>query len=242
METVYIIDGVRTPIASFQGSLTPVSAVELAKLTITELLKRSKVSPELVDEVIIGNVLQAGVGQAPARQAALKAGLPASIAAVTVNKVCGSGLKAAMFADQAIRCGDAKAIVAGGMENMSAAPHLAKGLRGGVKLGDTQLVDAMVLDGLTCSFESCHMGMHAEHIAKKFDVTRQDQDEFAFLSPPRAANALASPRSWSKTPPPTPPSRWEWSSRSAACRTSHCGRPTPPNLPPSSQRASRRLR
>ena len=115
-------------------------------------------------------------GQAPARQAALKGGLPSTIAAVTVNKVCGSGLKAVMLASQAIRCGDAKAIIAGGMENMTAAPHLVTAMRRGVKLGDSKMVDAMVHDGLTCSFESCHMGMHAEHIAKKFDVTREDQD------------------------------------------------------------------
>jgi len=131
------------------------------------------------------------VGQAPARQAALKAGLPATIAAVTINKVCGSGLKAVMLADQAIRCGDASAIVAGGMENMSAAPHLATGLRGGVKLGNSQMVDAMVHDGLTCSFESCHMGLHAEHIAAKFKVTREDQDQFALVSQQRAAQAIA---------------------------------------------------
>jgi acetyl-CoA C-acetyltransferase len=131
------------------------------------------------------------VGQAPARQAALKGGLPATIAAVTINKVCGSGLKAVMLASQAIRCGDASAIVAGGMENMSAAPHLAKGIRGGVKLGDTALVDAMVADGLTCSFESCHMGLHAEHIAKKCDVTREDQDQFALISQQRASKAIA---------------------------------------------------
>ena len=116
---------------------------------------------------------------------------PSTIAAVTVNKVCGSGLKSVMLASQAIRCGDASAIVAGGMENMSAAPHLMKGVRGGVKLGDSQVTDSMVADGLTCSFESCHMGMHAEHIAKKFDVTREDQDQFALTSQHRAAKAIA---------------------------------------------------
>jgi acetyl-CoA C-acetyltransferase len=137
----------------------------------------------------MGNVLQAGVGQAPARQAALAAGLPSSVAAVTINKVCGSGLKSIMLADQAIRCGDASLIVAGGMENMSAAPHLASGLREGVRLGEYKLQDAMVHDGLTCAFEACHMGLHAEHIAQACEVTREDQDRFSLQSQQRAAQA-----------------------------------------------------
>lgn len=190
MNHSYLISGARTPIGGFRGSLSTVPAPQLGSVAIAAALVRAGVGPEEVDEVIMGNVLQAGVGQAPARQAALAAGLPNSIAAVTVNKVCGSGLKAVMQADQAIRCGDAKIIVAGGMENMSAAPHLSFGLREGVRLGNFQVVDAMVHDGLTCAFESCHMGNHAEHIAQAYDVTRQDQDEFSLQSQQRAAAAM----------------------------------------------------
>lgn len=191
MTAAYLISGVRTPIGAFLGGLSSLSATDLGGIVVEQAIARSGVSADAIDEVIMGNVISAGVGQAPARQAALKAGLPNTIPAVTVNKVCGSGLKAVMLADQAIRCGDAAAIVAGGMENMSAAPHLAIGLRGGIKLGDIQMVDAMVSDGLTCSFESCHMGMHAEHIAKKFNVSRRDQDEFSLTSQQRAAKAMA---------------------------------------------------
>ncbi|MEM7453922.1 MAG: acetyl-CoA C-acetyltransferase [Planctomycetota bacterium] len=190
MANSYIISGVRTPIGAFLGGFKSFSATDLGGVVVKESLSRAGVGPEQIDEVIMGNVVQAGVGQAPARQAALKGGLPSSIAAVTVNKVCGSGLKAVMMADQVIRCGDATLIVAGGMENMSAAPHLMHGIRNGVKLGDAKLVDAMVADGLTCSFEKCHMGMHAEHIANKFDVSREDQDQFALTSQQRAAKAM----------------------------------------------------
>ncbi len=192
MSNSYLVSGVRTPIGSFLGAYRSFSATDLGGVVIREAIDRSGFSVEAIDEVIMGNVISAGVGQAPARQAALKAGLPSTIAAVTVNKVCGSGLKAVMLADQAIRCGDANVIVAGGMENMSAAPHLMFALRGGMKLGDAELKDAMVLDGLTCSFESCHMGMHAEHIAKKYAVTREDQDRFAIVSQQRAAAAQKS--------------------------------------------------
>lgn len=191
MSDAYIISGVRTPIGSFLGAFATLSATDLGGVAVQNAIAQSNISSEKIDEVIMGNVIGAGVGQAPARQAALKGGLPPTIAAVTINKVCGSGLKAVMMAGQAIRCGDASAIVAGGMENMSAAPHLAKGLRSGIKLGDTKLVDAMVEDGLTCSFESCHMGLHAEHIARKFGVTREDQDQFALVSQQRAAKAMA---------------------------------------------------
>lgn len=190
MSNSYLISGARTPIGSFLGSYQNFSATDLGGVVVKAAIERSGLTVDAIEEVIMGNVIQAGVGQAPARQAALKAGLPTTIPAVTVNKVCGSGLKAAMIADQVIRCGDAKAIVAGGMENMSMAPHLANGLRGGLKLGDGKLVDAMVHDGLTCSFESCHMGMHAEHIATKFNVTREDQDAFAAESQRRAAAAV----------------------------------------------------
>lgn len=192
MSNSYIISGARTPIGSFLGGLSSMSAPKLGGVAIEAAMSRAQVATDNVDEVIMGNVIGAGVGQAPARQAALAAGLPNSIAAVTINKVCGSGLKAVMLADQAIRCGDASVIVAGGMENMSAAPHIVKNLRGGLKLGDGSLTDAMVSDGLTCSFEGCHMGMHAEHIASKFEVTREQQDEFSAASQQRAAAAVES--------------------------------------------------
>jgi len=185
----YIIAGARTPIGSFRGSLSKVAAPELGAVAIRGAIDRGGLQNDQIDEVMMGNVLQAGVGQAPARQAALKAGLPATIAAVTINKVCGSGLKAAMLADQAIRCGDARAIVAGGMENMSLAPHLLRGVRDGVKLGEVKTDDAMIHDGLFCAFEQCHMGNHAEHIAEKFSITREMQDQFALQSQQRAAVA-----------------------------------------------------
>jgi acetyl-CoA C-acetyltransferase len=191
MSDAYITSGVRTPIGAFLGGFATLSATDLGGVVVENAISRSNLPADKIDEVIMGNVIGAGVGQAPARQAALKGGLPATIAAVTINKVCGSGLKAVMLADQAIRCGDAAAIVAGGMENMSAAPHLLKGMRTGLKLGDAALVDSMVFDGLSCSFESCHMGLHAEHIARKHDVTREDQDQFALLSQQRAAKAMA---------------------------------------------------
>jgi acetyl-CoA C-acetyltransferase len=191
MSDAYIISAVRTPIGSFLGGFGKTPATELGGIVVAESIKRAGLTPAQIDEVIMGHVVQAGVGQAPARQAALKGGLPVTIPAVTVNKVCGSGLKAVMLASQAIRCGDAHAIVAGGMENMSMAPHVVHGLREGVKLGDKQIADAMVFDGLTCAFESCHMGMHAEHVAKKFHVTREDQDKFACQSQQRAAKAMA---------------------------------------------------
>jgi acetyl-CoA C-acetyltransferase len=190
MSAAFIVAGARTPIGSFQGSLSSLSAPELGAAAIKAALERSGCAADQVDEVIMGNVISAGLGQAPARQAALKAGLPDTIAALTINKVCGSGLKAAMLASQAIRCGDASVIVAGGMESMSRAPHIANGIRTGQKLGDLKLVDAMVHDGLTCSFESCHMGLHAEHIAHKFGVTRADQDAYSLESQQRAVKAM----------------------------------------------------
>lgn len=189
MSSSFIISAVRTPIGSFQGGFKTLSATDLGAVAVEAVVERSGLEVGQIDEVILGNVISAGVGQAPARQAALKAGLPPTISAVTINKVCGSGLKAVMFADQAIRCGDAAAIVAGGMENMTAAPHLAR-VRSGVKLGDTPLQDAMVLDGLTCSFEGCHMGLHAEHTAREFNVTRDMQDEMALVSQQRAVQAI----------------------------------------------------
>lgn len=189
MSEALILSAARTPIGKYLGGLADVPAVQLGAVAITEALRRANAPPERIDEVIVGNVLQAGLGQNPARQAALKAGLPDSIAAFTVNKVCGSGLKAAMLAAQAIRAGDAELIVAGGMESMSRAPYLLFGARSGWKLGDQKVVDAMIHDGLWCAFEDWHMGEAAEHIASKCGVSRADQDCFAAQSQQRAAAA-----------------------------------------------------
>ncbi len=189
MADAYLLSGVRTPIGKYLGALADVAAPELGALVVAEALRRAKVPGERVDEVILGNVIQAGVGQNPARQAALKAGLPDTIAAYTVNKVCGSSLKAVMLAAQSIRAGDAELVAAGGMESMSRAPHLLVGTRGGWKYGDQKAVDAMIHDGLWCAFENWHMGEAAEHIAVKCGVGRPDQDRFAAQSHQRAVAA-----------------------------------------------------
>jgi acetyl-CoA C-acetyltransferase len=189
MNEAFLLSGVRTPIGKYLGGLTDVPAPQLGAVAVAEALRRAGVPPDRVDEVIMGNVLQAGLGQNPARQAALKAGLPDTIAAFTVNKVCGSGLKAVMLAAQAVRAGDAEVLVAGGMENMSRAPYLLFGARGGWKYGDQKVVDAMIHDGLWCAFEDWHMGAAAEHIASKCCVSRSDQDRFAVQSQQRAAAA-----------------------------------------------------
>lgn len=189
MPDAYLLAGARTPIGKFLGAFQDMPAPELAAVTIQESLSRCGVNPAEVDEVIMGNVLSAGLGQAPARQAALKAGLPSSVAALTINKVCGSGLKAVMLAAQAIRLEEAKVIVAGGMENMSRTPHLALNSRHGWKLGDAQLKDAMVHDGLWCAFENRHMGLHAEYVSETFDLTRDDLDRYAVESQQRAGSA-----------------------------------------------------
>ncbi len=185
----FILSACRTPIGKFLGALADRPAPELGAACVREALRRAGVEPGRVDEVIIGNVLSAGVGQAPARQVALKAGLPPTVAAVTVNKVCGSGLKAVMLADQAIRAGDAELILAGGIESMSQAPHLVKGGRSGFKLGDQKLIDSMIHDGLWCAFENWHMGSAAEHTAKRHGVSRADQDAFSVESHRRAVAA-----------------------------------------------------
>ncbi|MBI2804196.1 MAG: acetyl-CoA C-acetyltransferase [Planctomycetes bacterium] len=191
MTDAFLVSAVRTPIGKYLGGLAELSAPALGGLVLREALRQSAVSPGLVDEVILGVVLQAGLGQNPARQAALKAGLPDSIAALTVNKVCGSGLKAVMLAAQAIRAGDADVILAGGMESMSRAPHLLFGARSGWKIGDQKAVDAMIQDGLWCAFENWHMGEAAEHIATRCAISRSDQDRFAVQSQQRAAQAWA---------------------------------------------------
>jgi acetyl-CoA C-acetyltransferase len=185
-----IVGAARTPIGKFLGGLSPLSAPELGGIAIREAVKRSRVAPEDIQEVIMGHVIQGGAGQAPARQAALKAGLPAEVSAVTVNKVCGSGLKAVMLASQAIKAGDAQVIVAGGQESMSNAPYYLYGMRNGVKLADQKLVDGMIKDGLWCSSCDVHMGGHAEYTARKAGVSREDQDEFAAASHRKAVAAI----------------------------------------------------
>jgi acetyl-CoA C-acetyltransferase len=184
-----IVSAARTPIGKFLGGLAALQAPELGAVAIREALKRANISPDEVEEVILGNVVQGGVGQAPARQAAIKAGVPATVSALTINKVCGSGLKAVMLASQAIKAGDRQVIVAGGQESMSNAPYYLYGMRNGVKLGDQQLVDGMIKDGLWCAFCDIHMGGHAEYTAKKAGITRSEQDEFAAASHRKAVAA-----------------------------------------------------
>ena len=184
-----IVSAARTPIGKFLGGLASLQAPELGAVAIRAALQRAGIPSDEVEEVIFGNVVQGGVGQAPARQTALKAGIPATVSALTVNKVCGSGLKAVMLAAQAIRAGDRSAIVAGGQESMSNAPYYLYGMRNGVKLGDQTLVDGMIKDGLWCAFCDVHMGGHAEYTAKKAGVSRQMQDEFAAASHRKAVAA-----------------------------------------------------
>ena len=185
-----VIDGARTPIGRFLGGLSPLPATELGAVALSAAIERSGIDGSAVEEVIMGNVVTAGEGQAPARQAAIHAGIPATVPSVTINKVCGSGLKAVMLAAQSIRAGDAHVVVAGGMESMSNVPYYLQGLRSGVKFGDQRVDDGLILDGLWCSFGQCHMGGHAEYTAAKAGVTRQQADEFAFRSHALAVAAM----------------------------------------------------
>ncbi|HEU4880524.1 MAG TPA: acetyl-CoA C-acetyltransferase [Gemmatimonadaceae bacterium] len=185
-----IISAARTPIGKFLGGLSPLTAPELGAIAIREAVKRAGIAPEAVEEVIMGQVLQGGSGQAPARQAALKSGIPATVSALTVNKVCGSGLKAVMLAAQAIKAGDKQVIVAGGQESMSNAPYYVYGMRNGTKLGDQKMVDGMIKDGLWCASCDVHMGGHAEHTARKASITREDQDKFSAQSHAKAIAAM----------------------------------------------------
>lgn len=180
--TPVILGGGRTPIGRFLGGLSPLSAPELGGIVIRAAVERSGVDSATVDEVIMGNVVVAGEGQAPARQAAMAGGVAATVPSVTINKVCGSGLKAVMLAAQAVRAGDAKVVVAGGMESMSNVPYYIKGLRSGVKFGNQAVEDGLLLDGLWCSFGHCHMGGHAEYTAAKAEISRSDADEFSLRS------------------------------------------------------------
>jgi acetyl-CoA C-acetyltransferase len=186
-----IVSAVRTAIGSFNGSLKNISAPELGAVAIKGALEKAGLGPDQVDEVILGNVLQAGLGQNPARQAALKAGLPETVSSMTINKVCGSGLKAVHLAVQAIVAGDAEIVVAGGMENMSQAPYLLKNARDGFKMGDQKLVDSMISDGLWCAFNDYHMGMTAENLCAKYEIGREEQDQFSAWSQEKAAKAIA---------------------------------------------------
>ncbi|MCA1036112.1 MULTISPECIES: acetyl-CoA C-acetyltransferase [Bacillus] len=186
---IVIASAVRTAIGSFNGSLKGVSAPALGAAAIKGALEKAGLEAEQVDEVIMGNVLQAGLGQNPARQAAILAGIPESVSSMTINKVCGSGLKAVHLAYQAIMAGDAEVIVAGGMENMSQAPYLLKGARDGFKMGDQKLVDSMVSDGLWCAFNDYHMGMTAENLCSQYGLSREEQDTFAAWSQEKAQKA-----------------------------------------------------
>ena len=180
---VVIVSAVRTAIGSFSGSLKNISAPELGAIVIKGALEKAGVKPEQVDEIIMGNVLQAGLGQNPARQAAIKAGIPESVSSMTINKVCGSGLKAVHLATQAILAGDAEIVVAGGMENMSQAPYILKNARDGFKMGDQKLIDTMVADGLWCAFNDYHMGITAENLCDQYELTREEQDRIFCMEP-----------------------------------------------------------
>ncbi len=193
-QEIVIVSAVRTAVGSFQGSLKDVPATTLGSIVIKEALKRAGVKPDQVSEVIMGNVLQAGLGQNPARQASIHAGLPETVPAMTINKVCGSGLKSIQLAYQAIYAGDAEIVVAGGMENMSRAPYLMENARSGFRMGDQKVVDSMLLDGLTCAFNDYHMGVTAENLCDRYDITREEQDKFAARSQARAAAAIESGR------------------------------------------------
>ncbi|MDQ7819494.1 MAG: thiolase family protein [Armatimonadota bacterium] len=190
MGDIVILSAARTPIGRFLGGLAAVPAPRLGAVAIAEALRRARVAPERVDEVIMGQVLTSGVGQAPARQAALYAGLPSSVPATTVNKMCGSGLKAVMLGAQAIAAGDAQVVVAGGMENMSAVPYLLPRARTGLRLGDATLVDALLQDGLVDAYRRLHMGNCAELLAREYRISREEQDDFARRSYTRALEAL----------------------------------------------------
>lgn len=207
MKRVVIVDGLRTAVGKFGGMLRDIPAQELGAIVIKKLLDRTGIKGEEVSEVIMGNVLQAGLGQNPARQAAVRAGLPVEIPSFTVNKVCGSGLKAVNLAAQSIALGDADIIIAGGMENMSQAPYLLKKARWGYQMGDDSLIDSMIRDGLWCIFGDCHMGITAENIADRFGISREEQDEFSALSQQKAEKAIKEGRLDNEIVPVTIPQK-----------------------------------
>jgi acetyl-CoA C-acetyltransferase len=189
MTDIVIVGAVRTAIGKFGGALAKTPAPELGATVIGALLARANLKPDQISEVILGQVLTAGSGQNPARQALIKAGLPAAIPAMTINKVCGSGLKAVMLASQAVQCGDADIVIAGGQENMSAAPHVLPGSRDGFRMGDAKLIDSMIVDGLWDAFNQYHMGTTAENVARQYGISRAQQDEFAVASQNKAEAA-----------------------------------------------------
>ena len=204
---IVIVAAARTALGKFGGALAKVSAPELGATVIQALMAQTGVSPDAVDEVILGQVLTAGSGQNPARQAVLKAGLPQQVSAMTINKVCGSGLKAIMLGAQAIACGDAQIVIAGGQENMSASPHVLPNSRDGFRMGNTQLVDTMITDGLWDAFHQYHMGITAENVATKFNISRAQQDAFALASQQKALAALDAGRFVAEIVPVTIPQR-----------------------------------
>jgi acetyl-CoA C-acetyltransferase len=189
MRQSVIVSAVRTPTGKLLGALKSLTAPELGALVVADAVRRAGIDPEIVDECIMGNVVSAGTGQNPARQAALNGGLPDHVAAVTINKVCGSGLKAVMLADQGIRAGDIDIAVAGGMESASHTPYLLKKVREGLRLGNSEVIDSMISDGLWCPFEQCHMGNAGEVVAEHYHVARTAQDEYAARSHQKAAKA-----------------------------------------------------
>src|SRR3954469_22038297 len=189
MEDIVIVGAARNPIGKFGGTLARTPATDLGALVIRKVLERAGVKPEQVSEVIMGQVLAAGVGQNPARQAAMKAGIPYMVPAMTINKVCGSGLQAAMLGAQAIGNGDSDIVVAGGQESMSMSPHVLNGSREGFRMGDAKLVDTMIVDGLWDVYNQYHMGVTAENVARKYEVSRAEQDEFALQSQLKAEAA-----------------------------------------------------
>jgi acetyl-CoA C-acetyltransferase len=190
MRDVVIVSAVRTPVGSFSGALGQTPATELGALVIKEAMKRAGITPEQVDEVIMGNVLQGGQGQNPARQASMKAGIPQEVPSWTVNKLCGSGIKSIVCAAQAIMVGDADIVIAGGMESMTMAPYILPKARAGYRMGNDTIVDSMILDGLTDAFSNIHMGVTAENIAEQFDISREEQDTYAVKSQNRAEAAI----------------------------------------------------
>jgi acetyl-CoA C-acetyltransferase len=194
MEEAVIVSAVRTPTGKFLGGLKDLSATQLGAMVVREAVCRARIDPPIVEECIMGNVVSAGVGQAPARQAALRGGLSDHVAALTINKVCGSGLKAVMLAAQGIATGDIEVAVAGGMESMSNAPYLLPGARDGLRMGHAQMLDSMIQDGLWCSFEQCHMGTAGEVVAAEYGIGRSEQDEYALNSHRKAAEAIVAGR------------------------------------------------
>ena len=193
MSEVVIVSAVRTAVGSFNGGLSALSAQEMGSIVVQEAIKRAGISNDIIDEVILGNVLQAGLGQNPARQAAVKAGVPIEVPSLTINKVCGSGLKAVAMAAQAIAAGDAEVVIAGGMESMTNAPYVLESkARWGLRMGNSKVVDVMIQDGLWCAFNDYHMGITAENVAAKYGITRAQQDEAAAQSQAKAIAAIDS--------------------------------------------------